>query len=343
MVSDRWHHASYHGSDLVYLLHQFVKLLGVQGLDAIGHGPVGVVVDFNDQSVRAHGDGSARQWRDLVAFAGAMAGIDHNGKVAEPLYSRHDAEVESIAGVVSEGTDSALAQDHFVIALAHHVLGCHKEFFKSSGHAALEQHRNAGAPRPLEQGIVLHVAGADLDHVGIFFHELHGFVVDGLGDNLHAEPVTNFSHDLQAGFAQALEGIGRGAWLVCAATKELRAGAEHLLGHGHGLVVILNGAGTRNDGQARSAESSIRARKRYDGVFGLDVSADQFVGLADADEFLHPRHFVQGAGFDFAAVSRDADGGALRTRHGVSPVSQFFNLAANGADLLLGGLRLHHD
>jgi hypothetical protein len=49
------------------------------------------------------------------------------------------------------------------------------------------------------------------------------------------------------------------------------------------------------------------------------------------------------AGFDFAPVSGNSDGGALRARHGMGPVAQFLDLFANGADLLFRGLRLHHD
>ena len=64
---------------------------------------------------------------------------------------------------------------------------------------------------------------------------------------------------------------------------------------------------------------------------GLHVAADQFVGLADADEFLHARHFVQRAGLDFAPIPGDADGGALRARHGVGPVAQLLDLPANRA------------
>ena len=75
----------------------------------------------------------------------------------------------------------------------------------------------------------------------------------------------------------------------------------------------------------------------------FDVAADQFVRLADADQFLHARHLFQRAGLDFAMVSGDADGGALRARHGVGAVSQFLDLLANGADLLFRGLRLHYD
>ncbi len=42
-------------------------------------------------------------------------------------------------------------------------------------------------------------------------------------------------------------------------------------------------------------------------------------------------------------LSGDADGGALRSRHGVGAVPERFDFLANGADLFFGGLRLHDD
>ena len=85
------------------------------------------------------------------------------------------------------------------------------------------------------------------------------------------------------------------------------------------------------------------SRKVDDRVVLLDIAADQLVGLGDADDFLHARHFVERAGFDFALVAGDADGGALRSGHGVGAVSKRFDFLADGAHLLFGGLRLHDD
>ena len=53
--------------------------------------------------------------------------------------------------------------------------------------AALQQHRLAQLAGLLQQGEVLHVARADLDHVGPFGDQLQGLVVDGLGDDAQAE------------------------------------------------------------------------------------------------------------------------------------------------------------
>ncbi len=56
---------------------------------------------------------------------------------------------------------------------------------------------------------------------------------------------------------------------------------------------------------------------------------------------LKSRHFFQRAGLYFAPVSRNANRGPLRARHGMSPISQGFDLAANGAHLFVRGVRLH--
>ena len=65
--------------------------------------------------------------------------------------------------------------------------------------------------------------------------------------------------------------------------------------------------------------------------------------MRDLDDFLHARHLFERALLDFALVAGDADGGALRARHGVRAISQLLNFLANGAHLLFGGLRLHDD
>ena len=93
---------------------------------------------------------------------------------------------------------------------------------------------------------------------------------------------------------------------------------------------------------SRAAEGGVGPGESDDRVFRLDVAADQLVGLADPDEFLYARHFVQRAGFDFAAIPGDADGCTLGPRHGMGPVAQLLDLLTNRADLLFRGLRLHH-
>ena len=105
----------------------------------------------------------------------------------------------------------------------------------------------------------------------------------------------------------------------------------------------FDAARSGDDGEVGASDGGGRIGKLDDGVVGLRVAADQFVGLGDANDFLHSGHFFERAGVDFALVAGDADGGALRAGDGVGAVSKRFDFLANGADLLFGGLRLHDD
>ena len=60
-------------------------------------------------------------------------------------------------------------------------------------------------PGTFKQRKILHVARADLDHVGILFHQVERFVVDGLGDDSHAKLLANVGHDAQAFLAESLK------------------------------------------------------------------------------------------------------------------------------------------
>ncbi len=92
-----------------------------------------------------------------------------------------------------------------------------------------------------------------------------------------------------------------------------------------------------------TADGGCGSRETNDRIVLLDVAADQFVRLRNLDHFLHAGHLFQRALLDFALVAGDADGGALRARHGVGAISQLLNFLTNGAHLLFRGLRLHDD
>ena len=184
------------------------------------------------------------------------------GRWLRLLHGGNDAEVEGVARVVGEGAHAALAEDDLVVALAHDVLGGHQELVERRAHAALEQDGLAQPAGMLQQRKVLHVARADLDHVGPFGDQFEGLVVDGFGDDAQAEAIADLGHDLESFDAEALKGIRRGARLVGAAAEKLRAGGGHLLGDGEGLLAALDGAGTGDDGQVAAADGGVGAGKR---------------------------------------------------------------------------------
>src|SRR6266446_8452 len=204
---------------------------------------------FNNQPIGSDGYGGAGEWRYFVALAGAVAGINDDGQVAKALDGRHDAEIECVAGVIGESPHSALAENYVVVALAHDVLGGHEKFFERCRDAALQEDGLAGASGALEQREVLHVAGANLDDVGVLVDEVERLVIDGFGDDEQSEAVANFGHDLQTFFAQTLKGIRRCARFVGAAAEELGSGTGDALGDLKGLIASLDAARAGDNGE----------------------------------------------------------------------------------------------
>ena len=113
----------------------------------------------------------------------AWRGVDDHRQVGVQLQPGHGAEVEGEAGRCLEGADPALAEDHRLVALLEHVVGRLQQLVERGGQAALEQGRLAEPAGDLEQGVVLHVAGADLDDVGVLGDRLRVAGVEQLGDH----------------------------------------------------------------------------------------------------------------------------------------------------------------
>ena len=98
------------------LLEQPVEGGEVERLRAVGEGLVGVGVDLDQQAVGAGGQRGQGHRRDVIALAGAVAGVDQDRQVRQLLDRRDHRQVERVAAVVGEGAHAALAQDHVVVA-----------------------------------------------------------------------------------------------------------------------------------------------------------------------------------------------------------------------------------
>src|SRR5580692_74676 len=299
-------------------------------------------MDFDNQPIRTDGHGCPRKRSNFIPLAGALARIDNNRQVAKPLHRRNHTQIERVAGVVGESAYPALAQNHVVVAFAHHILGRHQKFFQRRRHATLHHDRPLRSARTPEQRVVLHIARANLNDVGVLLHQVERFMVNGLGNCPQAKILTHVSHDLQAFFAQTLKRIRRCAWLVSSAAKELRPRTLDALSHSKRLLPALNGARPGDNRESRATNRGIAARETNDGVLFPEVAADQLVRLGNADHFLHARHLFQRAGLDLTLISSDADRSPLRPRDGVSAVAERFDLLADGPHLRFARVRLHH-
>ncbi len=86
-----------------------------------------------------------------------------------------------------------------------------------------KQHRFADLAEFAQQVVVLHVARADLQDIGVLSEQRDLRLVHHFADHQQAAPVRRFAHHFQALFAQALKTVGRTARLERAAADHLRA------------------------------------------------------------------------------------------------------------------------
>ena len=160
------------GGDLAHLGDEFGEFFGEDGLHAVGKGFFGFVVNFDEEAIGANSDSGAGKRKNLVAFTGAVRRVDEDREMAAFLDGGNDGEIEGIAGEVGEGADAAFAEHDVVVAFGEDIFGGHEEFVEGGGHAALEENGKFGAAGAFEEGEILHVARANLDHVGVLLDEV---------------------------------------------------------------------------------------------------------------------------------------------------------------------------
>ena len=198
------------------------------------------------------------------------------------------------------------------------------------------------AARALQQREVLHVARADLHHVGVTFDQVCARLVNRLGHDSQAELLARLCENLQALFAQTLKRVRRSARLERAAPEEARAAPLDGLGHGEDLLAALDRARARDYRQLVAADSRVAADVD-DGLLGAQVDGDELVRLRHAYRLGHARQRLEGRDVHGAGVAGDAYGRAPRAGHDVRPVAQLIYDALDLFYLLAGRVNLHHD
>src|SRR5215207_679517 len=163
------------------------EVVRVERLRAVADSLLGARVDLDDDAVGAGRGRRQRQRLYQRALARRVARVDHDRQVRQLAQHRHGHQVEREAVARLVGADAALAEHHLLVALLEDVLRRHQQFLERRRQAALQQHRLARAAHLGEQRVVLHVARAELHHVGHLEHGLEVPYVQQLG------------HDRQAG------------------------------------------------------------------------------------------------------------------------------------------------
>ncbi len=332
------------GGDFFQGGHEVLQRFGGDGLGAIGEGVFGVVVGFDDEAVGTGGDGGFAHVGDEVGVAGALGGVDDDGEVGDAVDFGDDGEGEGVAAVGFKGADAAFAEDDVGVALGHDVLGGEHEFFEGGGEAAFEEDGFAGIANGPEEVVVLHVAGSDLEDVGVLTDEVD--LVDGhdFGDDGEAGLGAGFGEDFEAFLAHALEGVGGGAGFEGSAAESGGTGGFDGVGASEELVMGFDGAGAGDDGDFFPAGSSVEgSAEGDDGAFFFHFFGGHFVGCEDGHDF-----FDTGGGFEIlfifgAVIAEGSNHGTLRSFDDVVFQAELADELGDVVDLLFGGGLVHND
>src|SRR5262245_42318251 len=144
-----------------------------------------------------------------------------------------------------------------------------------------------GLTKLLEQVEVLHIARADLDHVGELADDADLPRVHDLSYDRHRVIVADLAEDAKTFDAGSLKAVRARTWLERAAAKDVCPGRPHAIGNGGKSFVTLDGAGAGNHCQRSAA--NLHHPDLHHRVFGVQLAAGELERLHDRKHLLDPR------------------------------------------------------
>jgi hypothetical protein len=299
-------------------------------------------MDLDQQSVGARRHRRARQRGHEPRLAARVRGIDDHRQVRLALEHRHRRDIEDVAVGRFERTDSALAQDDPMIAAGRDVLRGHQPFADRRAHAALQDHRNVDLADFLQQVEVLHVAGADLDHVHALAQERveHAHVHE-LGHDGQPVPARRLLQQRKPFEPCALERVGARARLERPAAHEARAACRDGRGSRAHLRRRLDRA-RAGDHLHRIAADRNAAHLHHRACL-VPLAGDQLVRLDDVQRALDTLQRLEHCRRQLALVADGADQRALGAARHVHTQPFRENLRFDRGDRAFAGVGLHHD
>ena len=181
-----------------------------------------VVVYLNLEAIGLSGGRGACHGRHEAGITRRMARVGNNGQVGKLTKHRElRSRQRCCASRRLKRANAALAEHDLVISFAHDIFGTHKQLVDRSRHATLEQYGLAVTAEFLEQREILHVSRTHLKNVDIV-KKIEVASVHDFGNDRHVELALYLREDVEALFAQALEGIGARAGLERATAENQR-------------------------------------------------------------------------------------------------------------------------
>src|ERR1051326_3011003 len=292
-------------------------------------------MDFNEQSIGARGHCGSSHRNYLVAAAGPVRGGSDDRQVRKRLHHGDSGDVHRVSRVALEGPNAALAQNDVVVAPREHIFGAEQQLFNGGGDAALEQYGFANLAELPQQVVILHVARADLQDVGVFGQERDLRLIHDLADDEQVVAIGRRAHHFEAVFAEPLKAVRRTAGFECAPSDDAGAVACDDFSGLLDLITVLDAAGTGHDNHLAVADLDVTYLD--DRPAGTEVAAGQLVGRDDAMTFLDAVHDFELDGIEIghgtdATQQRvgDASGAVDGEAHRHEAVNYFLNLGLVG-------------
>src|ERR671910_2465830 len=311
------------------------EVVRVERLRTVADCLLGARVDLDDDAVGAGRGRRERQRLHQRALAGRVARVDHDRQVGQLAQHRHGHQVEREAVARLVGADPALAEHHLLVALLEDVLRRHQQLLERRRQAALQQHWFARAADLSEQRVVLHVARAELNHIGRLEHGLEVADVQQLGNDRQAGLDLGLGQQPQPRLAQTLERVRRGAWLVRTAAQELRARIPHGSRRVEQHLARLDRAGPRDRGEVFAAYAAA-VDLEHGALVAAVLKRSELVRLENRHQVVHARRALEAEVRHVLAVADRADHGHELPGRDVGMSADGFDASDNGVYLRLG-------
>ena len=201
-------------------------------------------MNFDEQSVRAHRHCPTAEGDHEIRAAATLARVDNDWQMRFFLGDGDRRQIQGIAGVGLEGSDSAFAEQDIRISVRKDVFCSEQPFFDAFAHSPLEQDRLAAARCLDEKLKVLTVPRSDLQNVGDLGDMLDVALAEHFGDDLESGLLPSEGEEAQAFLPETLKFIRRGARLVGASAEDGGPGLLYGGRRGKKLLFAFDRAGS---------------------------------------------------------------------------------------------------
>ena len=282
-------------------------------------------------SIGTNSKGSSGQGGNHPAHTTGMAWIHHYRKVAFFFQVRNHAQIQGVASIWIEGSNSSLAQYHLVISRCHDVFSRHQQFFYSVGQTTLQENGFITTTQLLQKVKVLHIAGTNLNHIHIIEqvqlsngHELCYY--------RQACFLLCCQQQVNTLTSQALETVGACSWLKGPTTQEAGTRSLYRLGNSHQLLLAFNGTRTSNNSHrpisnySRSYTTLIFSHP-HDRILGMKGSAGPLVGSLNPYNLVYHRMYGQTFALHLRSVTYQAQNSMIHTMGNMNVKSQVLQMS----------------